>query len=243
MSHGFPMIGNLATLPQNELDKTNNSIRAMLAQRQKDLEYRKNIEPYLKSLEEENTKNTRKIEETEKQIYDNEKQIENLKAQLEGCEERQKREKERLISEKDEWIKKFNLIVSQQAQYVNEVRKKDQEIKKFQDQVFLQEILKKKLKIDKGLKYKNSIEISKTLKNTNLATPTINMKSNEFLMLITKGYEESLRELQTQIQNMKDSFKIIQEELLQISDSKKSIFVFFLFARFLKVKKISTKRK
>lgn len=53
MSYGFPQIGNLCSLPRNELDRTNHCLKYILQQRQKDIEYRKDIEKEVHSLSEE----------------------------------------------------------------------------------------------------------------------------------------------------------------------------------------------
>jgi chromatin segregation and condensation protein Rec8/ScpA/Scc1 (kleisin family) len=135
MAYGFPMIGNLRGLPQSEINKTNTCIRAMLGQRQKDIDYRKNIDRRLKTLEEERNTLMSKIDELQKKNTESNKLVDIAKTNLEAIQDRYKKEKEKLVAERDETQKKLIQIQSQQTQYLNEIRKKEIELKRIQDRV------------------------------------------------------------------------------------------------------------
>lgn len=136
MAYGFPMIGDLRGLTQSEIDKTNICIKAMLAQRQKDIDYRKNIDRRLKSLEEEKTALLSKIDDLQKKDLDHIKIIDLAKTNLEAIQERYKKEQNKLIADRDEAQKRFLQIQSQQTHYLNEIRKKEAELKRVQERVF-----------------------------------------------------------------------------------------------------------
>eukprot|EP01022_Parablepharisma_sp_SALTPOND_P035112 TRINITY_DN9417_c0_g1_i8.p2 TRINITY_DN9417_c0_g1~~TRINITY_DN9417_c0_g1_i8.p2 ORF type:complete len:455 (+),score=60.42 TRINITY_DN9417_c0_g1_i8:6057-7421(+) len=225
MSYGFPMIGDLRGIHRNELDKTNACLKAILAQRQRDIDYRKNIDGRLKNFEEENTNLLNKLRALEQKVTEKDKMIDTLRVQLEGSEERHKKERDRLVNEKEDLVKKYSHIQTQQSQYLNEIRKKDNELKRLQDQVLFWQQASIQTKGDKAIKYKNGMEITRNLKSAVGGKKT---KENDFLVLITKGYEESLHELQAQTQALKDSFKTLQEELIQMAQARKDLFVFFL---------------
>ena len=48
---------------------------------------------------------------------------------------------------------------------------------------------------------------------------------DEFTCLLAAGYEESLRELQTQVHMLKDCLKLLQDELLQLAEARRKEFV------------------
>jgi hypothetical protein len=47
----------------------------------------------------------------------------------------------------------------------------------------------------------------------------------EFTTLLATGYEESLREQQTQVQLLKDCLKLVQDELIQLAEVRRKEFV------------------
>lgn len=135
MAFGFPALGNLRGLPRSEVDKTNVCVKAMLSQRQKDIEYRKSIDRRLKTLEEEKSSLMVKVDELQKKNAESTKLVDMARTNLEAIQERYKREKDKLTAERDEMQKKLFQIQSQQTQYLNEIRKKEIELKRVQDRV------------------------------------------------------------------------------------------------------------
>jgi len=72
------------------------------------------------------------------------------------------------------------------------------------------------------VKYKNSIELTQTLRTM----PGFKKgKENDFLVLLVKGYEGSIKELNNRIKALTDLFKTLQEEFVQIAETRKQLFV------------------
>lgn len=52
------------------------------------------------------------------------------------------------------------------------------------------------------------------------------MKESDFLILLAKGYEGSIKELDCRIKSLTDLFKALQDELFQIAETRKQLFVY-----------------
>ncbi len=135
MAYGFPMIGDLRQLPHEELERTNTCLKAMLAQRQKDMDFRKDIDKNVKSLQEERDLLARKLHSAEDAARERDKLVEFLKGQLDLCSEKAKTDHDKLVADKDDLNKRYLHIQCQQSQYQNEIRRKDADLKRLQDQV------------------------------------------------------------------------------------------------------------
>jgi chromosome segregation ATPase len=135
MAFGFPELGNLCSLPREELDKTNVCIKAMLQQRQKDLEYSKQVDKHLSALADEKVQAVQHAEKLERQLAEKQKALEQLQKQQNTFEERSRKEREKLSSDKEELAKRLSHLQSQQSKWLNDIRKKEKEVSRLQDQV------------------------------------------------------------------------------------------------------------
>lgn len=50
-------------------------------------------------------------------------------------------------------------------------------------------------------------------------------KEGDFMVLLAKGYEGSIKELNNRIKSLTDLFRMLQDELVQVAETRKQLFV------------------
>ena len=107
----------------------------MLKQRQSDVEYRKETEKRIRLLEEEKQKSLQSFHSLEHKFGESEKMVECLRGQIRALEAKIKADKDRMQGEREELLRKCAQMQSQQSQYQNEVRRREKETFRIQEQV------------------------------------------------------------------------------------------------------------
>ncbi len=130
-------MGNLSTLPREQLDQTNSCIKSLLQQRQIDLEYRRESEARFRAAKDDCNRAASRQQSDENKIAELERAVESLRLQLGRAESKLKGEQDRAGAERDEAAKKCARLLAQQVQYVNEIRKRERELGRFQERVLL----------------------------------------------------------------------------------------------------------
>jgi len=201
ISLGFPAIGDLTTLSKEDLSRTNACIKTLLLRIQAETTAKKEAEEKIGEFE----RNEKKYKEVEQRLNDKEKEIDKLKALLKTIELKSKQEKDKLIIERDEVMKKYTNVQAQQVLYQNEIRRRDKEIAKLQDHL--------------RSTSSGTMELS-----TPLSSPLISNKnsSDSLLIMITKGYENSIQELKNDLKAYQNLYRNIQDEIEMIVSLRKS---------------------
>ena len=199
LSLGFPSLGNLTLLSKDELRRTNSCIKSLLSKIEFDETARKQFDEKYKELEHDVQNVMKNNKEREKEIMERDKEIEKLRLQLKANEQKIKAEKEKLLTEKEDTIKKCVQAISQQTVYQTEIKKKEKELTRLRDYV-----AKSKLFSATGIDMGNPLSHS-----------IVYNKSNEdaLLVTLTKGYEDTIEELKTEVKVHQDLYKAIQNEM------------------------------
>lgn len=109
----------------------------MISQRQRDIEYRKEVFDKIAKMESDNKAHIDQIERCKQENSLLSKEIGQLKNMLITTEKKFKSEKEKLINERDELNKQLGKFSQKSVQYQHEIRKKEVEVNKMKEQVDL----------------------------------------------------------------------------------------------------------
>jgi len=201
ISLGLPSLGDFSNLPKSEIKQTNECLRNLLTKLNEQISENKNLLLKHQEFEQNQTKNIEILKQNQQKIEEKDKEIEKLKTLIKQGETNMKKEKENFAEKNEEMLRKCSQIISAQTVYQNEIKKKDKEISKLQDCL---------------VKYKQisgpNIEITTPLLNT----VGYNKNGEDTLVVtLTKGYEENIAFLKSEIKIYQDLFANIQMELEQ----------------------------
>ena len=128
-------MGNLLSTKEDEIQKTLNAVLEMISQRQRDIEYRKEVFDKIAKLESDNKMHLEQLERSKQEKCQLSKEIGNLKNLILTTEKKFKMEKDKLVSEKEELNKQLSKFSQKSVQYQHEIRKKEVEVNKMKEQV------------------------------------------------------------------------------------------------------------
>eukprot|EP01017_Pseudomicrothorax_dubius_P038985 TRINITY_DN5925_c0_g3_i2.p1 TRINITY_DN5925_c0_g3~~TRINITY_DN5925_c0_g3_i2.p1 ORF type:complete len:488 (+),score=172.57 TRINITY_DN5925_c0_g3_i2:100-1563(+) len=215
-AHGFPAIGDLFSTDLSEVEATIACVVAMLHQRQKDIEFRNEVYERIQKLENDRTSLNATLEKLTAQKRTLENESNNLGNKLRLTEKTAREEREKLLTEKEELRKQLAAIQGREGQFICELRKRDNQYKALQDQL-------KKIP-DKGITYKNSIELSNVIEAKGPVLFSGN-SDNEFTYMITKGYEEVHNKLLSENEVLRESLAAVQRELNEIVAARREMYL------------------
>lgn len=109
----------------------------MISQRQRDIEYRKEVFDKMAKLESDSKVHVDQIERCKQENIQLSKEIGHLKNLMMTTEKKFKAEKEKLLSEREELSKQLAKFSQKSVQYQHEIRKKEVEVNKMKEQVSL----------------------------------------------------------------------------------------------------------
>ncbi|OMJ74309.1 hypothetical protein SteCoe_26796 [Stentor coeruleus] len=216
IAQGLPTPGNLFNNDLKEIKKSIDCIYSLLQQRQKDLNFRSQVQDIIAKLESEKTMYKHKIEQlNEDKSFSN---SEAGKAQNKLTQElaKFKKEKEKITSENNDLRKEITKMVSKETKLYHEIKKKDTVFEKNKEQL-------RKALGDKDLLYQNHIDLVQPL---HASGPKLiaNKAEEEFSYLITKGYDDNQNYLLNENQELRSALETIQKELhLLIEERKEQI--------------------
>lgn len=215
-SYGFPPLGNLFSTDHSEINKTINSIYAILQQRQKDLSFRSEANEKIRSAESERNKLQQALEKCQSQKTILESELSKVQNQLKILNTKNKAEKDKLLAERDE-LKRENIkLLHKEAQCLHEMKKKDAAYNKVQEQL-------RKTLGEKDLPIRNAIEIISPLHTSG---PSLFGKNGdtEFSFMISRGFEENQNVLLLENKELRNAFELLQGELHEMMQQRKEAF-------------------
>ena len=216
VSYGFPPLGNMFSTDHSEINKTVNSIYAMLQQRQKDLNFRGEVNEKIRQLENEKNKLQQLVERYSEHKNSLENEVGKLTNNIKNISAKNKQEKDKLLLEKDE-LKRENIkLASKESQCLHELKKKDAAYAKLQEQ------LRKSLG-EKDLPIRNTIEMISPLHTSGPSLFGRNGDS-EFSFMISKGFEENQNALLLENKELRSAFELLQNELQEMMKQRKEAF-------------------
>lgn len=107
----------------------------MIQQRQKDIEYRKEVVEKMAKLQSDTKMFMDVIEREKTQNKQLAKEVGSLKNMLAMAEKKSKADREKLVAEKEELMKQMSKFSQKNVQYQHEIRKKEVEVNKMKEQV------------------------------------------------------------------------------------------------------------
>ena len=134
-NYGFSKIGNLEACNEEEVQKTVNCILEMIQQRQRDIEYRKEVVDTIAKLECDNKMQVDRIERFKNENKQLSKEIGRINNLLSMVEKKHKSNRDKLQSDRDELTRQMHKFSQKNIQYQHEIRKKEIEVNKLKDQV------------------------------------------------------------------------------------------------------------
>lgn len=216
VSYGFPPLGNMFSPDHQEINKTVSCIYALLQQRQKDINFRSEINEKIRHFENEKNKLQQALERTSDQRSQLETELGKTQNALKLVNSKNKSEKDKLLTERDE-LKRENIkLAHKESQCLHELKKKDAAYSKLQEQL-------RKTLGEKDLPVRNTIELVGTLHTTG---PSLFGKSgdSEFSFMISKGFEENQNALLLENKELRSSFELLQNELQEMMKQRREAF-------------------
>ena len=188
----------------------------MLQQRQKDINFRSEINERIRNLETEKNKLQQALERTSEQRSQFEIELGKAQNTLKISMSKNKAEKDKLLAERDE-LKRENIkLAHKESQCLHELKKKDAAYSKLQEQ------LRKSLG-EKDLPVKNSIELISPLHTTGPSLFGKNADS-EFSFMISRGFEENQNSLLIENKELRSAFELLQGELQEMMKQRREAF-------------------
>lgn len=216
VSYGFPPLGNLFSTDHSEINKTINSVYTLLQQRQKDINFRSEVNERIRSIDSERNKLQQALERSQNQKNLLETELGKAQNALKTTISKNKAEKDKLLAERDE-LKRENIKLShKETQCLHEMKKKDAAYNKLQEQL-------RKTLGEKDLPVRNTAELVNPLHSSG---PSLFGKSpdSEFSYMISRGFEENQNALLLENKELRTALELLQNELHEMMLQRKEAF-------------------
>lgn len=135
MQYGMPAIGDLFKSRPQDIQETINSVYYMLKQRIADIDNRNEFRQKITRAEQQSQDSQLQLQRAKTKTDQMAKEIVDLKNQLKNSENKHKAEMAKLTSERDELIKQITKIEHKEGQYRHEIRSRELQVSKLQDQL------------------------------------------------------------------------------------------------------------
>jgi Afadin- and alpha -actinin-Binding len=216
ISYGFPPLGNMLSTDHQEINKTVSSIYALLQQRQKDINFRGEVNEKIRALENERNKLQQNLERAVEQKNQLENELGKHQNNAKNTAAKNKLEKDKLLLERDE-LKRENIkLAHKETQCIHELKKKDAAYSKLQEQL-------RKTLGEKDLPVRNTIELISPLHTSGPSLFGKNSDS-EFSFMISKGFEDNQNVLLLENKELRSSFELLQNELQEMMKQRREAF-------------------
>ena len=216
ISHGYPSIGDLFSNELEEVKKTIDCLYSLLSQRQKDLNFRSQIQDRLQKLESEKNMYQQKIELLTEDKNSSISELGKAQNKLVQENSKWKKEREKVISERDDLKKEITKFMSKESKFLHEIKKKEAAVEKLKEQL-------RKALGDKDLVYLNHIDLVEPFHNKKPKTGS--SPDEEFKNFITEGYDDNQSLLMNEIQELRSALETIQKEIHLMMDERKEVLI------------------
>ncbi|CAG9313947.1 unnamed protein product [Blepharisma stoltei] len=212
-AYGFPEIGDLFNSDPDEVKKTIECLYAILEQRQRDMQYRSQMQERMAKLKNDKEMYMSKLDLLNEDSFSANSEAGKLQNKLSIEMQKWKKEKEKLITERDEARKDIAKLQGREGHLFHEIKKKDSEIQRLKEQL-------RKVLGEKDLIYQNHVDMTENLHSEG---PKMfgQTGEGEFTFLVTRGYEENQASLLNENQELRSAFESLQRELHNIIKEKK----------------------
>ncbi|EAS03387.1 afadin- and alpha-actinin-binding protein (macronuclear) [Tetrahymena thermophila SB210] len=216
-SYGYNRIGNLFEVSNDNIEQAINTIRSLLQQRQRDLEFRQLHHETAKRDQNDIAQMHNAIEKLQIRNKQLQTELDVVNQKLKNQERDYRDEKEKLNSQLRDITLQYSKIVNRETQFNNEFRKKDTMIKQLQDQI-------KKYQQEKNISYQNNFEMTNKLDKVGPNIYAANA-DHEFSMMITRENEEIRQKLLRENDILKESLSSLHKELQDMLNIRKEIYI------------------
>eukprot|EP00742_Colponemidia_sp_Colp-10_P006537 GILJ01007006.1.p1 GENE.GILJ01007006.1~~GILJ01007006.1.p1 ORF type:complete len:543 (-),score=104.26 GILJ01007006.1:34-1662(-) len=217
-AYGFPPMGNLFTSQPQDISATLNCIFALLRQRQADMEFRSDIAEKLGRLESDKHMMYQTNTRLQNQLASLEAELGSCRAKAQADERRFKADKDRIQLERDELIRLNTSLQHKDAQYQHELRKREREYGRLQEQL-------RKVLSDRDKESKAGMDLLNALQRDGgkRGTWKNNKKGEEdFYKMVVRVYETKQAELISENEELRKSLQNLQEELKELLKQHKA---------------------
>lgn len=234
---------NFNELPDLSCDLSNISIQKtlkiffnLLEDRQKQIDQKSEIQKRVLKQEAEQEANLNKVEGLNLKIKDLTLKIDFFKNKISLLEKSHSKEIERLTKEKDESLKTVQKISLKESQYKHEIKRLDSQIEDLKSKLKKYMNDNKEIRIVDNKNEKiivndggNTIIFDNFLKNSTSTIQNQINSSRDFYSLIFKSYNDKVKILAIENNDLRECIKNIRKEINQYIDFKKEIL--FRFCR------------
>lgn len=222
----MPAIGDLFRNRISDVQETVNSLYYLIKQRINDIDSRNDFRQKISKAENQANDAKQQLGRLETKLETAKKEAASLKDKIKVMEQKHKEELQRVTAERDELIKSITKIEHKETQFKHEIKSKDLQITKLQEQM--------KAKLFDAKKPQGAA--NKENQTTNIQThgriiPSNEVKfskmsgDNDMSLMIQRSHEEMYKKIQQENHELKDCLKSLQKEMFEIVKLKSDIYM------------------